>query len=166
MELDEAFSQIEKLEQQVEVAQKIGEQLHTQMEIRENPYEDIEGIGDAANDRSVDIGDVPYGGGLEVNLSKKRDASPLGLKLPSGDNPNSVETLGNMLASNKLDKKPSISNARQKLKIAKLGVPSLDLSGLKNVKEYKDWYGYSQKLENCIGLLRERAEALEKERDM
>ena len=139
------------------------------MEIRENPYEDLEGIGGGANDRSVDVGEVGFDGGLEVNLSKKRDASPLGLKLPVADNltgVNSVETLGKQLASNKVEKKPGISNARQKLKIAKLGVPALDLSGLKNVKEYKDWYGYSQKLENCIGLLRERAEALEKERDM
>ena len=64
------------------------------MEIRENPYEDIEGIGGEANDRSVDIGDSHFAGGLEVNLSKKRDASPLGLKLPPGDNMNSVETLG------------------------------------------------------------------------
>jgi len=24
-----------------------------------------------------------------------------------------------------------------------MGIPSLDLSNLKNVKDYKDWYGYS-----------------------
>jgi len=32
---------------------------------------------------------------------------------------------------------------RNKLQIAKLGVPALDFSNLKQVKEYKDWYGYS-----------------------
>lgn len=43
----------------------------------------------------------------------------------------------------------------------KLGMPSLDLSGLKNNREYKDWYGYSQKLENAINLLREKNDSLE-----
>ena len=47
-----------------------------------------------------------------------------------------------------------------------MGIPSLDLSTLKNVKEFKDWYGYSQKLENAIRLLREKNDALEKEIDM
>ena len=47
-----------------------------------------------------------------------------------------------------------------------MGIPALDLSTLKNVKDYKDWYGYSQKLENAIRLLREKNEALEKESDM
>ena len=32
---------------------------------------------------------------------------------------------------------------RAKKKIAQMGIPSLDLSTLKNVKEFKDWYGYS-----------------------
>ena len=40
------------------------------------------------------------------------------------------------------------------------------MSTLKNVKEFKDWYGYSQKLENAIRLLREKNEALEKDGDM
>jgi hypothetical protein len=53
-----------------------------------------------------------------------------------------------------------------KLKIAKLGVPTLDFSNLKTVKEYKDWYGYSQKLENAIALLREKIEGLENEREL
>ena len=47
-----------------------------------------------------------------------------------------------------------------------MGIPSLDLSNLKNVKDYKDWYGYSQKLENAIRLLREKTEALENDRDI
>ena len=42
-----------------------------------------------------------------------------------------------------------------------MGVPSLDFSNLKNVKEYKDWFGYSQKLENAIRLLREKVDSLE-----
>ena len=51
------------------------------------------------------------------------------------------------------------------MKLAKLGIPSLDFSNLKNVKEYKDWYGYSQKLENAIRLMRERIASLEDQRD-
>lgn len=39
--------------------------------------------------------------------------------------------------------KSSITQAKQKHVALKLGVPSLDLSTLKGVKEYKDWYGYS-----------------------
>ena len=48
----------------------------------------------------------------------------------------------------------------------KLGVPSLDFTALKQVKEYKDWYAYSQKLENATRLLRERVENLENEREL
>ena len=33
--------------------------------------------------------------------------------------------------------------ARAKMNNVKMGIPSLDLSTLKNVKDYKDWYGYS-----------------------
>lgn len=47
-----------------------------------------------------------------------------------------------------------------------MGIPALDLSTLKNVKDYKDWYGYSQKLEDAIRLLREKTEVMEKEIDM
>ena len=39
--------------------------------------------------------------------------------------------------------KPAITQAKQKHVALKLGVPSLDLSNLKGVKEYKDWYAYS-----------------------
>lgn len=60
----------------------------------------------------------------------------------------------------------NVANARAKKNMVKLGIPALDLSTLKNVKEFKDWYGYSQKLENAIRLLREKNEALEKEIDM
>ena len=57
-------------------------------------------------------------------------------------------------------------NARSKKNMVQMGIPSLDLSNLKNVKDYKDWYGYSQKLENAIRLLREKTEALENDRDI
>jgi hypothetical protein len=50
---------------------------------------------------------------------------------------------------------------RAKMKIAKLGVPSLDFTNLKSVKEYKDWFGYSKKLESAISLLREKIDGLE-----
>lgn len=36
-----------------------------------------------------------------------------------------------------------VGNARSKKNIMNLGVPALDLSTLKNVKDYKDWYAYS-----------------------
>jgi len=48
----------------------------------------------------------------------------------------------------------------------KLGLPSLDFTALKQVKEYKDWYAYSQKLENATRLLREKVEGLENEREL
>jgi hypothetical protein len=50
---------------------------------------------------------------------------------------------------------------RAKMKIAKLGVPTLDFTNLKSVKEYKDWFGYSKKLESAISLLREKIDGLE-----
>jgi hypothetical protein len=42
-------------------------------------------------------------------------------------------------------------------------VPNLDLSKLKNVKDYKEWYHYSKKLEDAIKLLRERIDSLEED---
>jgi len=48
----------------------------------------------------------------------------------------------------------------------KLGVPALDFTALKQVQEYKDWYGYSQKLENAIRLLKEKVDGLENEREL
>ena len=60
----------------------------------------------------------------------------------------------------------NVANARAKKNMVTMGIPALDLSTLKNVKEFKDWYGYSQKLENAIRLLREKTEAQEKEGDM
>lgn len=55
---------------------------------------------------------------------------------------------------------------RAKMKIAKLGVPSLDFTNLKSVKEYKDWFGYSKKLESAISLLREKIDGLENQMDL
>ena len=72
---------------------------------------------------------------------------------------------GNMKMNLGLHNK-NVGNARAKKNIVKMGVPSLDLSTLKNAKEYKDWYGLCQKLENAIRLLREKNEALENEKDM
>ncbi len=42
-------------------------------------------------------------------------------------------------------------------------VPKLDFSNLRQVKEFKDWYSYSKKLEDAIMLLRERIRDLEKD---
>ena len=45
-------------------------------------------------------------------------------------------------------------------------MPQLDLSNLKQVKDYKDWYAYSQKLELAIKLTREKIESLKQEREL
>jgi hypothetical protein len=42
-------------------------------------------------------------------------------------------------------------------------VPGLDFSNLKQVKDYKDWYSYSKKLEDAIRLLREKIKYIEQE---
>jgi len=60
---------------------------------------------------------------------------------------------------------PSNTFLQNKLRSKMTPVPALDFSNLKNVKEYKDWYAYSQKLENAIQLLREKVESLENEKD-
>ena len=142
------------------------------MEIRENPYEDLD-VGDDRVDRTVEMADMPFADEFDQKLqtkqSGKRDASPLVLKLSGVEQqPQSIQKLGIQLEQNRTDKTkigmPSL--AKQKHTINKLGIPALDLSGLKNVKEYKDWYGYSQKLENCIRLLREKTEGQEKKIDM
>jgi predicted RNase H-like nuclease (RuvC/YqgF family) len=44
-------------------------------------------------------------------------------------------------------------------------VPSLDFSNMKMIKDYKDWYSYSKKLEDAITLLREKINQLEQEND-
>lgn len=43
-------------------------------------------------------------------------------------------------------------------------IPVLDFRNLKQVKTYKDWFGYSQKLERSVKLLRSRIQTLETER--
>lgn len=43
-------------------------------------------------------------------------------------------------------------------------IPVLDFRKLKHVKAYNDWYGYVQKLETSVKLLREKIKKLEDER--
>ena len=174
MELDDALNQIEKLEEQVQVAVKAGgdEVLHTVMEIRQNPYEDLDedgGIAALANkqDHTVEIAASPFEDNfVGGELTKKRQGMvmmpPMG---QSQSNDKLTMAQGNMKMNLGLHNK-NVGNARAKKNIVKMGIPALDLSTLKNVKDYKDWYGYSQKLENAIRLLREKNEALENERDM
>ena len=45
---------------------------------------------------------------------------------------------------------------KAKKKKMNMGVPELDFSNLKQIKDYKDWYSYSKKLEDAIRLLREK----------
>ena len=159
MELDDAFNQIEKLEAQVQVAVKAGgdEVLHTVMEIRQNPYEDLD-EGEEGKDRTVQMVTSPFEDNNKVmQLSKKnaggRSALDLGpmppLNLPgagaleqNAGGLSSAASQGNLKMNLGLHNK-NIGNARAKKNIAKIGIPSLDLSTLKNVREFKDWYGYS-----------------------
>ena len=177
MELDDALGQIDKLEQQVQVACKAGgdEVLHTVMEIRANPYEDLDEGDVHIQDRTVTANATPYdqdndlGGNLSKLASNKRPATGMQRSnLAASQDKLNIQGgggHGNMKMNLGLHNK-GIGGARDKKKIENMGIPSLDLSGLKNVKEFKDWYGYSQKLENAIRLLREKNEALEKDCDM
>ena len=168
MELDEALNQIEKLEEQVQVAVKAGgdEVLHTVMEIRQNPYEDDFNLAAFNRDKTVELAESPFDeNALGGGLAKKIPEVP-GLK-QSQSNPqmNTLQHLGNF-KMNLGHHNKNFANARAKKNMVKLGIPALDLSTLKNVQDFKDWYGYSQKLENAIRLLREKNEALEKDGDM
>ena len=114
-------------------------------------------------DHTFDCLETPFDdndlGKLEIKTVPK--VPTLGKVAPSQEIP------GLQVTNDPFKKKTApLGNARQKVKIAKLGVPSLDLSSLKNVKEYKDWYGYSQKLENAIRLMREKIESLENYKEM
>ena len=89
MELEEALNQVERLEEQVQVAVKAGgdEVLHTVMEIRQNPYEDLDDEGIIAagfKDHTVEIAASPFEDNLVGgDLTKKRQGMvivpPLGL---------------------------------------------------------------------------------------
>lgn len=50
----------------------------------------------------------------------------------------------------------SFSSIRPITSFKKKQVPSLDFSSMKQIKDYKDWYSYSKKLEDAISLLREK----------
>lgn len=50
-----------------------------------------------------------------------------------------------------------------KMKKKKTNVPELDFSNLKQIKDYKDWYSYSKKLEDAIRLLREKINSIDDE---
>ena len=42
------------------------------MEVRENPYEELEGVGGGHADHTVEMADVPFDGDLGGDLSKKK----------------------------------------------------------------------------------------------
>ncbi|CDW87536.1 UNKNOWN [Stylonychia lemnae] len=65
------------------------------------------------------------------------------------------------LIDQKLSK--SFQNIVGKMRKKKNSVPGLDFSNLKQIKDYKDWYSYSKKLEDAIRLLREKINQLEEE---
>ena len=144
------------------------EVLHTVMEIRANPYEDLEEVGiENIKDKTVELGDSPFEDNLVGKDLAKKAPQPL-RSVPALGHSASNDNLnlqGNMKMNLGLHNK-AVGNARSKKNIAKMGIPAIDLSTLKNVKDFKDWYGYSQKLENAIRLLREKTEALEKDGDM
>lgn len=177
MELDDALNQIEKLEEQVQVAVRAGgdEVLHTVMEIRANPYEDLEGAAPAkGKDNTVEMHESPFrDDAVDLAGSLGRRQAPLAQPSVLNKPPVAPSALSggqpfeqcNMKMNLGLHNK-KVGNARSKKNIQNMGIPALDLSTLKNVKDFKDWYGYSQKLENAIRLLREKNTALENERDM
>lgn len=112
----------------MQVAVKAGgdEVLHTVMEIRQNPYEDLdEGEGPAHHDRTVDIGDsgfddVQLGGALS-----KKPAMPLipplgggasGLAISNSSGKLDLAHQGNMKMNLGLHNK-NVGNARSKKNI-------------------------------------------------
>lgn len=46
-----------------------------------------------------------------------------------------------------------------------VSVPKLNLKSVENNIEFKDWYGYSKKLEDAVRIQTERVHALEKDND-
>jgi hypothetical protein len=82
--------------------------------------------------------------------------------------------MASLSTSIKLDERPlsrdrsasALGVAMQKQRQVQLGIPTLDFSNLKQVTDYKDWYGYSQKLELAIKLMREKIDGLKQEREM
>lgn len=74
MELEDAFSEIDNLKQQVEIARQEGieEGMHTQMDIRQNPYEDFEEIEDKKKlpDLTFELKESPFDDDL-ANLNIK-----------------------------------------------------------------------------------------------
>lgn len=62
---------------------------------------------------------------------------------------------------------PNLPNTLSKtfdMGIKPVVIPVLDFRKLKQVKAYKDWYGYAQKLEQSVKLLRNKVKKLEDER--
>ena len=132
----------------MQVAVKCGgdEVLHTVMEIRQNPYEDLDGEGISNfKDHTVEIAASPFDDNLVGgDLSKKRSGMPMIPPLSglghSTSNDKMSMVQGNMKMNLGMHNK-NVGNARAKKNIVKMGIPSLDLSTLKNAKDYKDWYG-------------------------
>ena len=64
MELEDAFEEIDTLKQQVEIARQegINEGMHTQMDIRQNPYEDFEELEDKKRlpDQTFEFKESPF----------------------------------------------------------------------------------------------------------
>jgi SUMO ligase MMS21 Smc5/6 complex component len=61
-----------------------------------------------------------------------------------------IDKLSKLDASDRTQSHTPKESVKHKQTALKLGLPSLDFTALKQVKEYKDWYAYSQKLEHAI----------------
>ena len=106
----------------------------------------------------------------ETEEQKQIDALPRGKLAQSFDaiapvsrNQNAIEL---ELEHVGLDIDPAMLKTFQGDLSMEKGVPKLDFRKLKKVREYKDWFSYSQKLEESIRILRARVKALENDNNL
>lgn len=136
-ELESALDQIDKLK--TLVAENTLYSLYTVQPVNEG-----EGEGDSV----VDINNVQ---GTTVGANDNASN-------PAHNQNRTYTDMGRGRTANNVSIKSL--NPRTKSK-SQSRVPGLDFSNLKQVKDFKDWYSYSKKLEDAIRLLREKIRELE-----
>ena len=98
------------------------------MDIAQSPF-DNDLIGDLKTKKPPALPIVP-GGGSQKNLFAADDAG------------GQVSNQGNIRMNLGLHNK-KFANQRAKKNLVNMGIPALDFTSLKHVKDFKDWYGYS-----------------------
>eukprot|EP00347_Sterkiella_histriomuscorum_P010894 403374515 len=144
MNMNNAFVEKEKLQSQLDKALDDIEQLKTLL-----AQSTIKTLNTQMND-DCDASMEVYGAGSFVNKTFDLESS----------NPQHHGQEGKV-GDHRLSK--SFSNFVGKIKKKKGTVPELDFSQLKQIKDYKDWYSYSKKLEDAIRLLRDKINHMEDE---